>query len=322
MERLRRLRSSPAIRSLLAETRLTPDRLCLPLFVDESIEAEEPIGSLPGQNRWPVTRVGAVVKEAVRSGISAMLLFGLPSSKDTTGSRAFADDGPTQRAITEAKASSPDLTVFADTCLCSFTDSGHCGILRNGLVDNDSSIEVLAQVAVSQARAGADFVSPSDMMDGRVGAIRHALDQAGLQRAGIMAYSAKFASAMYGPFRDAADCAPKSGDRRSYQIDPAAGRQAMRSIERDLREGADIVMVKPALAYLDVIRAARERFDAPISAYNVSGEYAMVKAAAERGWLDEEAVTREVLTSILRAGADFIITYHALDVAHMLERGR
>jgi len=315
MPRLRRLRSTPALRRLLAETRLTPDRFVLPLFVAEGLAEEEPLASLPGHYRWPAERVGTIAKQAEALGIPGVLVFGIPTVKDERGSRAFAPDGPAQQAIEAVKAAAPGLVVFADTCLCEYTSHGHCGIVQDGKILNDASVEILAETAVSQAQAGADFVSPSDMMDGRVGEIRRALDSAGLVGTGVMAYSAKFASSMYGPFRDVAECAPAFGDRRSYQIDPPDGRQGLASIERDLAEGADIVMVKPALAYLDLIAAARRRFDAPLAAYNVSGEYAMVAAAAERGWMDGQRAALEVLTSIVRAGADFVITYHALDAA-------
>jgi porphobilinogen synthase len=317
--RFRRLRRTENIRRLTAEVRLSPDRLVLPIFASEDVSEEEPLASLPGHFHWPPSRVGVLAKEAEAAGIPGVLVFGVTSRKDDRGSRAFAKDGPAQQAIAEAKAAAPGLVVFADTCLCGYTSHGHCGIVEDGEVVNDPTVEVLAEVALSQAEAGADFVSPSDMMDGRVGAIRRALDESGLADRGIMAYSAKFASAMYGPFRDAADCAPQFGDRRGYQIDPPDRRQGLASIERDLEEGADIVMVKPALPYLDVIRAARERIDAPLSAYNVSGEFAMVKAAAERGWLDERRAALEVLTAIVRAGADFVLTYHALEAARWLE---
>ncbi|HLH27612.1 MAG TPA: porphobilinogen synthase [Acidimicrobiales bacterium] len=316
--RLRRLRSTPAMRRLVAETRLSPDRFVLPLFVADGIVEEQPLAALPGHYRWPSERVGAVAKEAEALGIPGVLVFGVPEIKDERGSQAYAPDGPTQRAVAQIKAAAPDLVVFADTCLCEYTSHGHCGILERGEVNNDATVEVLAQVAVSQAEAGADAVSPSDMMDGRVGAIRRALDGAGHQSAAVMAYSAKYASAMYGPFREVADCAPAFGDRRAYQIDPPDLRQGLASVERDLAEGADIVMVKPALAYLDVIRAARERVDAPLAAYSVSGEFAMVKAAAERGWMDEERGAMEILTAIVRAGADFVLTYYALEAARWL----
>jgi porphobilinogen synthase len=313
--RLRRLRSDEGIRRLVAETHLTPHRLVLPLFVADGLRDSEPIASMPGMSRWPAENVGAVAKEAAAAGIPGVLVFGVTTDKDEQATRAAAADGPAQRAIAEIKAAAPELVVFADTCLCGYTSHGHCGVVWDGRILNDETVEILAATAVSQAQAGADFVSPSDMMDGRVGAIRHALDSSGFGETGIMAYGAKFASAMYGPFREAADCTPAFGDRRSYQIDPPDARQGMASMQRDIDEGADIVMVKPALAYLDLIASARQRFDVPISAYNVSGEYAMIKAAAERGWLDERRATLEVLTSILRAGADFVISYHSLDAA-------
>lgn len=318
IRRLRRLRGSSNIRRLVSETRLGPDRFVLPIFVSEDVVEEEPLSSLTGHFHWPPSRVGVIAKEAEALGIPGLLIFGVTSRKDERASRAFAKDGPAQLGIAEAKAAAPDLVVFADTCLCGYTSHGHCGIVKDEEVVNDESVEVLAETAVSQAEAGADFVSPSDMMDGRVGAIRRALDGSGNLRSGIMAYSAKFASAMYGPFRDAADCTPQFGDRRGYQIDPPDRRQGLASIERDIAEGADIVMVKPALPYLDLISAARSRFDVPLSAYNVSGEYAMIKAAGDRGWLDERNAALEVLTSIVRAGADFVLTYHALEAAQWL----
>ncbi|MGH2770456.1 MAG: porphobilinogen synthase [Actinomycetota bacterium] len=317
--RLRRLRRTEGIRRLVAETRLSPDRFVLPIFVAEGLAEEEPLASLPGHHHWPPERVSMVAKEAESLGVPGLLIFGVTSVKDERGSRASAPDGPAQRAIAEAKAAAPGLVVLADTCLCGYTSHGHCGVITDGEVENDATTEILAEVAVSQAEAGADFVSPSDMMDGRVGVIRQALDDTGYPSCGIMAYSTKFASAFYGPFREVADCAPQFGDRRGYQIDPPDQRQGLASIERDLAEGADIVMVKPALAYLDLIQAARERFDAPLAAYNVSGEFAMVKAAAERGWVDEQRAILEILTAIVRAGADFVCTYHALEAARWLQ---
>jgi len=319
VQRLRRLRETEGIRRLLTPTSLAPSRFILPIFVAEGISSEEPLATLPGHFHWPADRCGVIAKEAQSLGIPGVLVFGVTDRKDERATRAFDPDGPAQRAIAEIKSAAPELVVFADTCLCGYTASGHCGIVHDETVLNDESVEVLAEVAVSQADAGADFVSPSDMMDGRVGAIRAALDAQGFSRAGIMSYSAKFASAMYGPFRDVAGCAPAFGDRKSYQIDPSSRRQGLASIERDLAEGADIVMVKPALPYLDVITEASSRFDAPIAAYNVSGEYAMVKAAGERGWIDESKAAEEILTAILRAGADLIITYHALEVARILQ---
>jgi porphobilinogen synthase len=316
--RLRRLRRTNGIRSLVADIRLTPDRFVLPLFVVDGLREEEPLATLPGHFHWPASRVGTIAKEAASLGIPGVLVFGVTGQKDERATRASAPDGPAQQAIAEIKAAAPELVVFADTCLCGYTSHGHCGIVAGNEVQNDESVELLAEVAVSQAEAGADFVAPSDMMDGRVGAIRRALDGAGRQECGVLSYAAKFASAMYGPFRDVAGSAPSFGDRRGYQIDPPAGRQGLASIERDLAEGADIVMVKPALPYLDLVHEARRRLDVPISAYNVSGEYAMVKAAADRGWMDERRATLEVLTSIVRAGADFVVTYHALDAARWL----
>ncbi|MFN2610050.1 MAG: porphobilinogen synthase [Actinomycetota bacterium] len=318
MKRLRRLRSKQNLRRLVSETRLDPSRFVLPVFIADELREETPLSSMPGHFHWPAERVGVLAKEAEAAGIPGILVFGVTSDKDELGSRAFAKDGPAQRAIYEIKSSAPDLVIFADTCLCGYTSHGHCGIVEKEEVVNDATVEVLARTAVSQAEAGADFISPSDMMDGRVRAIRSALDSSGFEDRGIMSYSAKFASAMYGPFREVADCAPSFGDRRGYQIDPSDARQGLASIARDLEEGADIVMVKPASLYLDLIAKARQAFDAPISAYNVSGEFAMIKAAAERGWIDERKATLEVLTSIVRAGADFVITYHALEAAQWL----
>lgn len=314
----RRLRRSDSIRRLVSETRLSPDRFVLPIFVRDGIESAESLSSLPGHFHWPPERAGVIAKEAESLGIPGVLIFGVTSNKDEQASQAYASDGPAQRAISEVRSATDNLAVFADTCLCGYTSHGHCGIVEDGEVINDASVEVIAKTAVSQAEAGADFVSPSDMMDGRVGAIRKALNSHSHDTAGIMSYSAKFASAMYGPFRDVADCAPVFGDRRGYQIDPPDRSQGIAAIERDLSEGADIVMVKPALPYLDVISEASNRFDAPLSAYNVSGEFAMVKAAANKDWIDEKEAITEVLTSIVRAGADFVITYHALEAARWL----
>lgn len=317
-KRLRRLKSGSGIRALTSEVRLDPSRFLLPVFVADGIREEQPLRALPGHHHWPAERVGILAKEAQSVGIPGLLIFGVTDQKDEQGTRAADEDGPAQRAIAEVKSAAPDLVVFADTCLCGYTSHGHCGIVHGGDILNDASVEALARIAVSQAAAGANFVSPSDMMDGRVAAIRRALDDNGYPQTGILSYSAKFASAMYGPFRDVAGTTPAFGDRRSYQIDPADRRQAMVAIERDLTEGADIVMVKPALAYLDVIYEARNRFDVPISAYNVSGEFAMIKAAAQKGWLDERRAALESLTSIVRAGADFVVTYHALEAARWL----
>ena len=321
VKRFRRLRQSENVRRLVAETRLDPGRFVLPVFVSDGAEEETPLESLPGHFHWPSSRVGVLAKQAESLGIPGLLVFGVTDKKDSGASQAFAADGPAQRAIAEIKSATPGMAVFADTCLCGYTDTGHCGVVQGDKVLNDPSVELIARTAVSQAEAGADFVAPSDMMDGRVGAIRAALDGSGYVDTGILSYAAKFASSMYGPFRTVASSTPAFGDRRGYQIDPASTRQGLASIARDLEEGADIVMVKPALAYLDLIAEARQRFDVPVSAYNVSGEYAMVKAAAERGWMDERRAALEILGSMVRAGADFVITYHALDAARWLGEG-
>jgi porphobilinogen synthase len=321
LTRLRRLRRTEALRRLTRETRLSVDQLIYPLFVAAGLDRPQEVESMPGVNRWSVRGVVDAAGAAVDLGVPAVLLFGLPETKDEQGTGAFAEDGVVQEATRVLKRAFPDLLLIADTCVCEYTSHGHCGVLSaDGVPDvrNDPTLDLLARTAVSQVRAGVDVVAPSDMMDGRVGAIRRALDEEGFQDVPVLSYAAKYASAFYGPFRDAADSAPQFGDRRSYQMDPPNVREALREIALDLEEGADAVMVKPALAYLDVIRAARERFDAPLAAYNVSGEYAMVKAAAARGWLDERRVTLELLTGIVRAGADMVITYHALEVAKWL----
>ena len=319
--RMRRLRRSDGLRAMLRETRLSPTDFIYPIFVTHGQNLRESIASMPGQARLSVDQLPREAAELRSLDIPAVLLFGLPADKDAQGSEAWAADGIVQRAVRELKDASPELIVITDVCLCEYTDHGHCGLLDDrGAVINDATVELLAETAVSQAEAGADIVAPSDMMDGRVGAIRAALDDAGFAETALLAYAAKFASAFYGPFREAADSAPAFGDRRAYQLDPANGREALRAIERDLAEGADMVMVKPALAWLDIVRAARERVDAPLAAYNVSGEYAMIKAAAERGWLDEERIVLETLTGIRRAGADLILTYHAKDAARWLAR--
>ena len=319
--RMRRLRRSDGLRAMLRETRLSPTDFIYPIFVTHGQNLREPIASMPGQARLSVDQLPREAAELRSLDIPAVLLFGLPADKDAQGSEAWAVDGIVQRAVRELKDAAPELIVITDVCLCEYTDHGHCGLLDDrGAVINDATVELLAETAVSQAEAGADIVAPSDMMDGRVGAIRAALDDGGFAETALLAYAAKFASAFYGPFREAADSAPAFGDRRAYQLDPANGREALRAIERDLAEGADMVMVKPALAWLDIVRAARERVDAPLAAYNVSGEYAMIKAAAERGWLDEERIVLETLTGIRRAGADLILTYHAKDAARWLAR--
>ena len=275
---------------------------------------------MPGQRHLSAELAVELAGSAFRAGVPAVLLFGAPRYKDDAATDAFADDGAVQQAIQGIKRSNPEIAIFSDVCVCAYTEHGHCGIVSAGEIDNDASLEVMVTVALSHARAGVDFVAPSDMMDGRVGAIRAALDEAGFSHVGIMSYAAKYASAFYGPFREAANSTPQFGDRRTYQMDPPNVREALREIDLDVKEGADIVMVKPALAYLDVIAAARAAFDVPIAAYNVSGEYSMVKAAAQRGWVDEEQVVNEVLTGIVRAGADIVITYWAPEVAAMLGR--
>ncbi len=317
--RFRRLRSSEAMRSLVRETRLSPAEFVYPLFVTPGEGVRTEIASMPGQYQLSIDQAVREAEEVVSLGIGGVLIFGLPSAKDEAGSEAYAPDGIAQRAVRALKAAQPDLLVITDVCMCEYTSHGHCGIvLDDGSVDNDRTIDLLAQTAVSHVEAGADLVAPSDMMDGRVAAIRSALDRSGFESTPIMSYAAKQASAFYGPFRVAAESAPQFGDRRGYQMDPANSREAMREIESDIEEGADIVMVKPALTNLDLIARARERFDLPLAAYNVSGEYAMVKAAAAAGYLEEERATLELLTGIKRAGADIILTYHAKDAARWL----
>jgi len=318
---MRRLRRHPASRALVRETRLSADRFVAPLFVRQGKGVREEISSLPGVLRLSPDEAVAASQDLSSLGVPAVLLFGIPDRKDETGSEAWDDGAAVQETVRLLKKSLPELLVITDLCLDEYTSHGHCGVIRGGEVDNDATLPLLARAAVSQARAGADVVAPSDMMDGRVEAIRRGLDGAGLPHVAILAYSAKAASAFYGPFREAAESAPKFGDRRGYQMDPANRREAMREIALDLQEGADAVMIKPALAYLDVIREARERFDAPIAAYNVSGEYAMVKAAAASGWIDEKGIVLEILTGIVRAGADFVLTYHARDAASWLREG-
>ena len=320
-QRLRRLRQNAAIRSLVRETTAELAHLVQPLFVREDGAIPADIPSLPGIRRHTVEEVAREAAELAALGVPAVILFGLPSQKDPLAQGAYADDGVVQEAIRAVKRAAPDLTVLADVCLCEYTDHGHCGVVRGGRIDNDASLELLARTAVSQAAAGADMVAPSAMMDGQVAAIRTALDRTGFEDTIILAYAAKHASAFYGPFREAAGSTPQFGDRRSYQKDPANLRESLREIALDLEEGADIVMVKPALPYLDVLHAARQRFDAPLAAYAVSGEYALIKAAAERGWIDERAVVEETLTAIRRAGADLILTYHTKDVARWRSNG-
>ncbi len=320
--RPRRLRRTEAIRTLVRETIVRPEDLIYPLFVVANSRETVEIGSMPGVFQLRVRDAVEVAKRSWDAGIRSVLLFGLPERKDAIGSSSWDPTGPVQSAIESIKRHVPGMAVIADVCLCEYTDHGHCGVIvdRDGVkeVDNDQTLLLLMKQAISFAAAGADFVAPSDMMDGRVGAIRRALDERAMSDVGLIAYSAKFASGFYGPFREAAESAPQFGDRRSYQMDPANSREAMREIVLDIEEGADMVMVKPALSYLDVIRQARDRFDLPIVAYNVSGEYSMVKAAAERGWIDGPRVMNEILTSIKRAGADLIITYHALEFAEQV----
>jgi porphobilinogen synthase len=320
--RMRRLRASPALRGLVRETELRADRLALPLFVSETTTGRERIEGMPGVERLSISAAVEEASEAAALGLAAVLLFGIPAEKDAEGSGAWDDEGAVQLAITAIKQALPGLLVITDVCLCEYTDHGHCGVLRPDSgpprVDNDATLELLARTAVSHARAGADIVAPSDMMDGRVAAIRAELDSEGLTETPIMAYAAKFASTFYGPFRDAADCAPESGDRRAYQMDPANGREAVREALLDIEEGADMVMVKPALAYGDVISAVKLATQRPVAAYNVSGEYAMVKAAAAAGYVDERAAVSEILTSLHRAGADIVASYHAKDAARWL----
>jgi porphobilinogen synthase len=297
---------------------LNVDQLVYPLFIAEDLSEPREISAMPGIMQWPLETLGREIERIVALGISAVLLFGIPSVKDEVGTQAYASQGIIQQAIRQIKARAPQLLVMTDVCLCEYTSHGHCGLIHNGRIQNDESLELLARMALSHVEAGADLVAPSDMMDGRVGAIRRALDEQGLSAIPIMAYSAKYASSFYGPFREAAGSAPQFGDRRSYQMDAANVREALREVELDIAEGADIVMVKPALAYLDVIRQVRDHCSLPLAAYNVSGEYSMIKAAARQGWIDEQRIVMEVLTGIRRAGADILITYFAPDVAAWL----
>ena len=322
--RLRRLRSNPTLRRMVRETRISPDNLIMPLFVRHGSGVKNEIASMPGQYQFSPDTLAEEARSIEQAGVPAIILFGIPQIKDELGSEAWADEGIICRSIESVKRGCPDLCVITDVCMCEYTDHGHCGVVktrRDGVldVDNDATVDLLVRQAIAHARAGADMVAPSDMMDGRVGAIRKALDEAGMGDVPIMAYSAKFASAFYGPFRDAAESPPQFGDRSSYQMDPANAREAMREIQLDIEEGADIVMVKPALPYLDIIRMARDRFDVPLAAYNVSGEYAMLKAAADNGWIDEKRAVIESLLSIRRAGADLILTYWAKQAANWLQ---
>jgi porphobilinogen synthase len=316
--RMRRLRSSDSMRRLIRQTRLSVDDFVYPLFVREGRGLKEPIKSMTDCFHFSVDTIAKEAREITSLGIPAVLLFGLPGKKDAVGSQAWAEDGVVQRAIKEIKNASPELLLITDICLCEYTDHGHCGVIKNGTVDNDATCELLAKVALSHAQAGADVVAPSDMMDGRIKYIREALEENSFENVAIMSYAAKYASAFYGPFRDAAESAPAFGDRKTYQMDPANSNQAMAEIALDIEEGADIVMVKPALAYLDVIYRARQRFDCPIAAYNVSGEYMMLNSATEKGLLDKQAAMLEMLTAIKRAGADIIITYFAKEAAEKI----
>jgi porphobilinogen synthase len=316
--RPRRLRRTSALRNLVRETSLHPSQLVLPLFVRNGTNLRRPIGSMPGIAQTSPDELVRDAARAATAGVGGVILFGIPDTKDATGSEAWMDDGAVQRAVRLLKRELPDIVVITDVCMCEYTEHGHCGVLENGEVDNDKTLELLARVSVSHARAGADMVAPSDMMDGRVGAIRSALDANGLSATPILSYAAKYASAYYGPFREAAESAPKSGDRKGYQMDPGNADEALREVFADLDEGADAIMVKPAGPYLDVIRRVKEAIGYPVAAYQVSGEYAMIKAAAERGWLDGERVMLESLLGIRRAGADFILTYFATEAAPLL----
>jgi porphobilinogen synthase len=319
--RLRRLRRTEGLRRLFRETELQADDFIYPIFVTEGEGGPQAIESMPGIFRQTLDSLSVEIDEVAGLGIGAVMLFGIPGAKDERGTSGLAPDGIVPRAVRFIKSRIPEMTVITDVCLCEYTSHGHCGIMQDGQVDNDATLPLLAQMAVVHAQAGADMVAPSDMMDGRVGVIRQALDDARLSHIPIMAYSAKYASAFYGPFREAAGSTPEFGDRRGYQMDPANGRESLREIDADIAEGADAVMVKPALAYLDVIRRARDSYDLPVAAYNVSGEYAMVKATAARGWGDERRLTLEILTAIKRAGADVIITYHAKEATRWLRGG-
>ena len=317
--RPRRLRRSEAIRSLSRETRLSTQGLLYPMFVCPGRGVRNPISSMPGVAQQSVDKFLEECRDVEQLGIPGIVLFGIPEKKDARGSQAWAADGVVQRAIEAVRSAKLNLLVMTDVCLCEYTDHGHCGVVENGEVKNDPTLELLAAESLSHARAGADIVAPSDMMDGRVGAIRKALDGAGFEDIAIMSYAAKYCSGFYGPFREAAESAPQFGDRRSYQMDPSNAREAIREVELDLAEGADMVMVKPALAYLDIIHRVRETFDVPVGAYNVSGEFAMVKAAAANGWIEEKRIVLEILTGIHRAGASIVLTYHAKDVARWMK---
>jgi porphobilinogen synthase len=316
--RMRRLRRTPTLRRMLRETTLSPDDLIYPLFVIAGENVRNPIGSMPGCHQLSIGNLLPEVREVVKLGIPAVLLFGIPAQKDSAATSAYDPEGVVQLAVRAIKDEFPDLVVITDVCLCEYMDHGHCGVVQDGEVLNDVTLELLAKMAITHAESGADIVAPSDMMDGRVAAVRNALDDENLTDTVIMSYSSKFASAYYGPFREAAESAPAFGDRRSYQMDPANGEEAVREALLDIEEGADIIMVKPALAYLDVIHAVKQETKFPLACYSVSGEYAMIKAAVEKGWLDEERVVMETVSGMKRAGADLIITYHAKDIVRWL----
>jgi len=316
--RPRRLRKNARLRDLICETSLSAKDLIYPLFVGPGEDRARPISSMPGVAQLSVDRAVRECEEVDRLGVPAIILFGIPERKDSVGSEAYAENGIVQQAIRAIKEKLPELLIVTDVCLCEYTDHGHCGVIKNGAVDNDSTIELLAREALSHARAGADIIAPSDMMDGRVAAIRRELDENGFSEISIMSYAAKYASGFYGPFREAAESTPQFGDRRAYQMAPSNAEEALREVELDIGEGADIVMVKPALAYLDIIYRVKQRFGYPVAAYNVSGEFSMIKAAGQNGWIDEERIMLEVLLAIKRAGADMILTYFAKDVARLL----
>ena len=319
MKRFRRLRASENLRSMVRETRISKSDLIYPMFVVEGENIKNPVESMPNVYQYSLDRMDEILNEVEKSGISGILIFGVPKHKDEYATEAYNDNGITQQAVRYIKKNYPSLIIIADVCLCEYTSHGHCGVVCGEKILNDETLPLLSKMAVSLAKAGADIIAPSDMMDGRVSAIRNALDENGFIDTPILSYSAKFASAYYSPFRDAAGSAPEFGDRKTYQMDHANGREALREIADDISEGADMVMVKPALAYLDIIKSAREKFDLPLVAYNVSGEYAMVKAAAQNGWIDEKKIVSENMIAIKRAGADIIITYHALDVARWID---
>lgn len=319
MKRFRRLRASENLRSMVRETRISKSDLIYPMFVVEGENIKNPVESMPNVYQYSLDRIDEILNEVEKSGISGILIFGVPKHKDEYATEAYNDNGITQQAVRYIKKNYPSLIIIADVCLCEYTSHGHCGVVCGEKILNDETLPLLSKMAVSLAKAGADIIAPSDMMDGRVSAIRNALDENGFIDTPILSYSAKFASAYYSPFRDAAESAPEFGDRKTYQMDYANGREALREIADDISEGADMVMVKPALAYLDIIKSAREKFDLPLVVYNVSGEYAMVKAAAQNGWIDEKKIVSENMIAIKRAGADIIITYHALDVAKWID---